>query len=154
MTSSLETADTRRLRQEFLKHVRARPESVLKNARSEYAGTHMKTRGPPPIAEGNVFSGRPPSPALANEVEFVVRNSIPAVQPSNTRVEYIVSNGKPHSPSMHSSDCRPCHNGPTQPSPHAAKSFKSPLTRHATSSNQQLEASGVSIPGPENILSL
>ncbi len=92
-STSLESAETRRLRQDFLKHVRARPESVLKNARSMYAtgnsaSTPVKARGPPPLPEANGFAGRPPSPSLLNEVKFLVGNSAPSAgqSPPSVRI--------------------------------------------------------------------
>ncbi len=87
-SSSLETAETRNLRQEFLNHVRKT--TVLKTTRSHTAGSdsinaakQSRVRGPPPFADANTFSGRPPSPSLADEVKFVVCNSIPASQRAN-----------------------------------------------------------------------
>ena len=148
-STSLETAETRRLRQEFLSHVRARPEAVLKNARSYFAGSNSpktpskqtKKSGPLPLAEKNAFSGRPPSPSLSEEVKFVVRNSIPAPQPSITN--------HPNSPRR------------LNPSAFAdagvAQASRSSPVRCLTdrlidsSSHKLLEASGVALHGPTKV---
>ncbi len=134
--SSLETAETRRLRQEFLKHVRARPEAVLKNARKALScsqgasSKHAKAAGPPPLAEGSEFSGRPPSPSLSDEVKFVVRNSIPAFQSASAKY-------------LHAS-----HDEAAVKTRAAGGSVTSPPIRFNfnTGSTQALEAAGVSIP--------
>ena len=157
-SSSLETAETRRLRQEFLKHVRARPESVLSNARRAYAGTGpgaalsvpMKARGPPPLAEACQFSGRPPSPS--NEVKFVIRNSIPANQPVDTSTGASSSSGRPSSPSLNLSSGHSKHEGSpvvARSAGDASKFLRSSPDRLPAKANQEFEASGVSIPGPE-----
>jgi hypothetical protein len=133
--SSLETSETRRLRQEFLKHVRSRPEAVLKNARKALscsqgaASKQAKTSGPPPLAEGSAFSGRPPSPSLSDEVKFVVRNSIPAFQSASAKYSHA------------------SHDEAAVKTRAASGSVASPPIRFNTSSSTQtLEAAGVSIP--------
>jgi hypothetical protein len=157
-SSSLETAETRRLRQEFLKHVRARPESVLSNARRTYAGSgpsaassvSLKAKGPPPLAEASEFSGRPPS--ASNEVKFLIRNSMPAHQPVDTSIGASGLSGRPSSPFLNTSSCHPKLEGApvVERSSGDAVSFsRSSPARLPTKNNQELEASGVSIPGPE-----
>jgi hypothetical protein len=144
-SASLETAETRRLRQEFLSHVRARPEAVLKNARSYFAGSNSpitpskqtKTSGPPPLAEANAFAGRPPTPSLSEEVKFVVRNSNPAPQPSKTNHP----------------DLSPRRLNPTAfaDAGVAQSSRSSPARLRDSSSHRPLEASGVALYAPTNL---
>lgn len=134
-STSLETAETRRLRQEFLKHVRSRPEAVLKNARKALScsqgapSKHKKAAGPPPLAEGSAFTGRPPSPSLIDEVKFVVCNSIPAFHSASAKYSHASHN-----------------EAAIKTRAVAGGSVTSPPIRFKTSSTQALEAAGVSIP--------
>ena len=146
-SSSLETAETRRLRAEFLNHVRARPDAVLKNARNLMANSDaasspskalaLKARGPPPLAEANEFSGRPPSPSLANEVKFFVCNSTPQPGAADRISPSPKSIGRP--PAL------------VRSTPSTGPTLSLPAQSLGLSSSAELQATGISVKGPNSM---
>jgi hypothetical protein len=119
-SASLETPETRRLRQEFLNHVRVRPDSVLKSARSLFERSDSaKSKSLASPAEAIRTPGRLPSPLLADEVQFTVRNSFTAASGRTNAIPERQTNARMSDTSdkvgRASSSRSPAYQGPSSP---------------------------------------
>jgi hypothetical protein len=123
-SASLETPETRRLRQEFLNHVRVRPDSVLKSARSLFersdsAKSKTKSKSLASPAEAIRTPGRLPSPLLADEVQFTVCNSFTAASGRTNAIPERQTNARMSDTSdkvgRASSSRSPAYQGPSSP---------------------------------------